>query len=534
MLTLSSSGIKSRSVRLASILLGITFIFGFPIGINLLTVHNHGGFDISWYSQVLHRISVDGEAISTIVLPLHQLSNHFDIIMYPLAWIYSLISSLGLPAYAYLIGVTFIPLALVIKWLLTSDPLKTPKDGSVGIFVLFLGLNWTFMSPNAFEFHATTLGLNLFVASVIAYHLHKAMIATTLVALSFFCGEMWIHISLVSLITYMIANSKLRLFNKLMILALGSLVGVLLTAAYFAWFKQKFALAGNFSNFILERYSHLGRSLTELAFSPFVKPKIFFGSIFQADKVSYLLMLVGPFVLYIIALVLKYRSIPRPSNQRSFLFFISGIIVIPIPLLKVLMSDYKPYLDPRLHYTADIAPGLILILYSFLQNPKYSSQKHRHQVATVCIWAACILGITPIATHLIKKTQLAFNGKMISQELRTYLSNIDATYSVYTDNLAYSHLLSERSGFYSHFADAWIPKDELPDLLLLSWPAEHFNQGHVVSNSFRKSLKMDSTGNMISHYHSSSSLYTLRESFVIPSWGTITLWQKAHHVKSLN
>jgi hypothetical protein len=109
--------------------------------------------------------------------------------------------------------------------------------------------------------------------------------------------------------------------------------------------------------------------------------------------------------------------------------------------------------------------------------------------------------------------------------MRSWLRSIDPNVAVFSDNDVFSAELAGRDRYYTIFSDGYLGTSSLPDLLILSWPPEHFNQGQVDPQSFRKSFVSEESI-LTSHYRGKSMRYKLIQSFPSEEYGAVTAWAR--------
>lgn len=499
-----------------------------PIVMNTLMVQRFGGFDIAVFGQIIYNVATLFQPISTIALPVHYMGTHFEPVVYLLGFLWIPFSFFKLDPYLFLL---IIQLTANLLILFFCKPLfhREHYRKNLGLLVtLVLAVtHWGFWSSNSFEFHPTTLGLSLFLSSLVLFHQKRLNASLGFMFLATLCGEMWLIIGPVTASCFWaLYRKELSIAKSILTVFIAFFFSSALLAAYFLLKKDFFSLGETVSDFVADRYGFLGNSIIDVILSPILQPKLFWDTILSPTKARYLMDLISPFlILGCVALWVSSRhGLSKQQKRMYLLLLIAAAFIAPAPLLKVMLSNYEGYLSREVHYPADILPFLILIGYAIGDSIHFDRINSR--VAGVFAGIAFAFGIYPFVTHFNQKWEALKNPGLLSVEMRKTLYSLDRELSVYTDNSNFSPILSSRNRFYGHFADAYIKPSQMPDILVLAWPPEHFNHGVVNSNSFRSSIRSLNETEILAEYRGSNTRYAIDGQVPISNWGQVTVWRR--------
>jgi hypothetical protein len=482
-----------------------------------------GGLDIAWYAQAIWNIASDQPPVVTIALPLHHLSNHFEIIIFPLGWIYSVFQD-AMPPYIFLYAVQ-LGANLMLLFLAGYILYKRQQDVqamSFGVATVLVVSHAGFIGANRFEFHPPTFGLTLIILSLGLAVLHRPISASLIALLSGTCGEMFTIVGpTCSALFFSQSLHRPRIHRALGLL--GFILGFTLLLLYYKKIKFLFATTGHHTDFVTERYGIFGSSVVDLIMAPFLRPDLFFREVFESRKMFFVAKLLIPIVCAFSLLLLfckgsRLRKSIAEVLRSSWVQF--GFLIMLAPLAKILMSDYAPYLRHDVHYSADILPGILLITFGVLV-VALPLQRSLPRWIDPLILVVCSMEASMGSVNLFEKP---FTEKFVTNELRNYIRQLGPQVSVYSDNDTLSAELAGRDSYYGPFSDQNLDPIQFPEILFLSWPPQHFNSGVIRPESFRSSFKLTDDALEV-YYRNHKTLYSQIEVFQIPNWGAVSVWR---------
>lgn len=496
---------------------GLGIFFALSAGlISLIRIIGWGGFDISWYTQVVYNILHSGIPTVTIGDVPNHLGQHFEPILYVVA-IFAAV--LPLPIYISLMLSQMVA-ALILLYVSTKKPLEhAVLEQREGMFFAVLALAfWGMLAAQNFEFHSVTVGAYLGCSAILAYFYGYKRWALILAALALGSGEMLLFSIPIILITLYISVKKS--FSALKIVSiLGGAVAAsgFYVFAYAQWLAP-FIRGDGHVHGQLNRFSALGRSFPEILLSPVSKPLVFFSTIFQPQKWAFigccLLIVLPPLIGWAVARMAKLKSTGYAGPINPVVLISGSLLALIGPFAKTLISNAPSLSSLNYHYGADVLPALFLLAIAvYLLLAK--TLKTRYLINLVgkknFLYLSLLIVSMPFTADLYRGLSAFWDiEEVFPPELRTALREIPVSASVSTNNLAFSAELAARPIIYSSFSR--VSKDHMPDYFVLGWPVKHgYNQPRTddIHKSFEYVEGQDNYYRSL--YLGNNTLYHLRK-----------------------
>lgn len=497
---------KPTKTKLFNLTITLAFL---PIAImpaltSLFKISTYGGFDVSWFSQVIFNIGNIGKPFVTMERDYNHMAQHFEPILYLIGWLYAPFQGLLLP-FTLLMTLQAICQAIVGLVLLRSNLSNMSLMGSEHriVFAICYFFFWGVISAQTFEFHPVTLGMSI-AAIAVVFNLQQSSLAILFWVLSALCGEMFLVIAPVGTGLSLALKTQHR-FRSILPL-LGFFVGCAFLFGYLGFLAPAIRGDGQQSS-LLGRYADLGSTPMEIVLNLIKNPAIVLPIIFTKAKTIFLakvLLFFLPAVLWLatnIVLGTKQPSaLSTPHKKLSALLFGTGCLAALVPLAKIILSNAETYLITRHHYLADVMPGLCLILAATLCNSnQYTFKLELFKKRYLGVLAVCILigGASFIRLNLqlsefeplnIYKNIRNDAETILPQSSREALIAIDRRHSVYADTFGFSHLISSRRYYYTEFTHSSVYlKNGYPDYLILVFrPQSKAPGGYALHSSLEE------------------------------------------------
>jgi uncharacterized membrane protein len=490
-----------------------------PNILNAMHIYAHGGFDIVWFSQVMHNVSEVGAPRVSLAGLRNHMGYHFEPIMFLLGALRWVIPE-EIPSYQVLVGVQTISTGSILLLLAKLARAPHPRRESAIILGVLGVAFWGTLGAQLFEFHPVTVGGALAVCSLCAFCLGHFRLAIGLNLVTILCGEMFL-ISVPVVGSCMICYQRaFSLSKSIKIIALSFCFGFTLLLIYIKVLAVLW-LGGGVSTFpLLGRYSALGSSFGEVLLAPVIKPWLFMTIAASGAKLKYYFLL----TLFPLGALLAGAKTLRPRFERDHLILLfGGILALAAPLGKVLFSNSSTYLELNRHYVADMLPGLGMLSLSLV----WAFGAKSSTVSFARVLAAVTLVASPyfVDGRATIKTWKQARSYAFPASTKRYLQKIPKDLSVYTDNFQLMAELSDRALLYTDFAGKHeIRQAGMPDLLVLGWPAGHFKYQPNTS-SLKKSL-INHEGVYQSDFGNSLTFYNLKKTLDASIPGKIYVLQK--------
>ncbi|WYM01228.1 MAG: DUF2079 domain-containing protein [Gloeotrichia echinulata CP02] len=301
-------------------------------------------FDLGIFDQAAYLISQGQPPISSF-MGYHILGDHAAWIWYPLALLYKIY-----PSVYWLFAVQAIALALgaLPTWYLACQAgLKESQAIAMAFVYLLYPLVF---NVNLFDFHPEVIALPTLLIAVLAARGGHIWWFCLSIFLILGCKAV-LSLTIVGMGVWLLFFEKRRLYGAIAIIS-GLAWFLIATQVIIPFFSGAEPSA-------IGRYSYLGNSVLGIAKNLVTQPGLILGTLFSADNLVYLVLLLAPVIWGL-----------SPQGLKP--------LVAAIPCLALnILADYQPQKNLVHQYSLPVLPFLILALISslaagggWLRNPR--------------------------------------------------------------------------------------------------------------------------------------------------------------------